>query len=186
MATLYIVLRINRICLKLIVAYDLQASVRRAEARLARHEIPHRRQRADKGSSRMASEARSALWELIRTYDRPDITKTVATLSQRCEALGVTSPSRATVYNFFLRGPGHTYRKRDLPDAVRSTLYNLSEDTMVPGRQVAFQAFNEGNLQAMMFAAGMPWLDLYQAARVSGWRPRSRGLFDAVIRARGI
>ncbi|HVS12347.1 MAG TPA: hypothetical protein VMV46_00345 [Thermoanaerobaculia bacterium] len=75
---------------------------------------------------------------------------------------------------------------RQLPAPVRESLYNLSEDGTVPGHQLAFHCFNYGSLQAMSFAAGLPWLALYQAARLPGWRPRSKGLLDAILRTRGI
>jgi hypothetical protein len=48
-----------------------------------------------------------------------------------------------------------------------------------------FYCLNYGSLAAMSFAAGLPWLDLHQARHLRGWRPRSRGLLDAVLRARG-
>lgn len=56
----------------------------------------------------------------------------------------------------------------------------------MPGPQLAFYCLNYGSLAAISYAAGLPWLDLYQAGRLRGWRPRSRGLLDAVLRARGI
>lgn len=73
-----------------------------------------------------------------------------------------------------------------LPTDVRPCLYNLSDDATVPGRQLAFYCFNYGGGRAASFAAGLPWLDLYQAARLPGWRPKSRGLIQAVLRVRGI
>ena len=57
---------------------------------------------------------------------------------------------------------------------------------MVPGHQLAFYLFHHGDTQALSFAAGMPWLELYQANRMRGWRPTSRGLFLAVLRRRRI
>lgn len=74
----------------------------------------------------------------------------------------------------------------DLPPAVRDALYNLTADSEVPGHQVAFYCFNYGDSAAVSFAAGLPWLALYQAGRLPGFRPRSRGLFEAVMRARGL
>jgi hypothetical protein len=56
----------------------------------------------------------------------------------------------------------------------------------VPGHQLAFYCFDYGSLAAISFAAGLPWLDLYQARRMRGWRPRSFGLLAAVMRRRGL
>ena len=95
-------------------------------------------------------------------------------------------PARASLYNALSRIDGHTYEASGLPPHVRGALYNLSPEGPVPGPQLAFYCFNHGSLAAASFAAGLPWLDLYQAARLRGWRPRSRGLLDAVMRARGI
>ncbi|HEV8240093.1 MAG TPA: hypothetical protein VGS57_12050 [Thermoanaerobaculia bacterium] len=82
--------------------------------------------------------------------------------------------------------PAGSYSIAGLPAAVRATLYNLSDTGEVPGHQLAFYCFNYGGLEAMSFAAGLPWLALYQAARMRGWRPRSRGLLAAVLDAREI
>lgn len=82
--------------------------------------------------------------------------------------------------------PTPPYRIEALKPAVRETLYNLPEAGDVPGHQLAFHCFNYGSTEAMSFAAGMPWLALFQAARLRGWRPRSRGLLEAVLKARRI
>ncbi|HET9765653.1 MAG TPA: hypothetical protein VFS60_02325 [Thermoanaerobaculia bacterium] len=82
--------------------------------------------------------------------------------------------------------PARSYSIVELPAAARVTLYNLSQTGEVPGHQLAFHCFNYGGLEAMSFAAGLPWLALYQAGRMRGWRPRSRGLLTAVLAARGI
>jgi hypothetical protein len=94
---------------------------------------------------------------------------------------GVRPPSRATVYNSLATIEGHTYRVAALPPEARRAVYNLSADASVPGH-----CFNHGSLAAACFAAGLPWLDLYQASRLPGWRPRSRGLLLAAMRARGL
>jgi len=73
-----------------------------------------------------------------------------------------------------------------LPPAVRAALYNLDDDAMVPAAQLAFYCFNYGNLGAMSYAAGMPWLALFQAKRMRGWRFSSKGVLDAVMRVRGV
>jgi hypothetical protein len=51
---------------------------------------------------------------------------------------------------------------------------------------VAFAAFNYGDVHAISFASGLPWLALYQADRVRGWRPKSHALLRAVMADRGI
>lgn len=107
-------------------------------------------------------------------------------LRARCVTLGVTPPSRATVYNYRDRAPVPTLDMRGLPREVRETLYNLSSDAMVPAHQVAFRAINEGGARAVSYAAGLPWLALHRARGLRGWRPRSRGLIVAICRARGI
>ncbi len=108
------------------------------------------------------------------------------TLRERCEALGVRPPARATIYEAMARTPTKLHRIDELPASVREALYNLDGTSQVPGHQLAFYCFNYGDLAAVSFAAGLPWLALYQAARLPGWRARSRGLLDAVLRARKI
>jgi hypothetical protein len=103
-----------------------------------------------------------------------------------CQSSGHRTPARATVYKFLARCDGHIYLAADLPEAVRRALYNLAPDAEVPGHQLAFYCFNYGGLEAISFASGLPWLDLYQAARVRGWRPKSLGLLKAAMRVRGI
>lgn len=107
-------------------------------------------------------------------------------LRQRCEAREQRCPSRATVYTFMRRDPGRSYEVERLPPAVRAALYNLSPAGHVPGAQLAFYCFNYGDLDAIHHASGLPWLPLYQAYRMRGWRPRSRGLLRAVLVTRRI
>ena len=82
--------------------------------------------------------------------------------------------------------PCPTLRKGDLPRAVQDALYNFEADSEVPAHQVAFCCFNYGDLRAMGFAAGLPWLAIHQALRLPGYRARSRGPVEAVALARGI
>jgi hypothetical protein len=110
----------------------------------------------------------------------------LAELQAFCAGAGLPCPTRATVYAFMARGPAHRYRLAALPEAVRACLYNLEGSVEVPGHQLAFYAFHYGSTRALCFAAGLPWLDLYQAARLPGWRPRSRGLLEAVLCQRRI
>jgi hypothetical protein len=107
-------------------------------------------------------------------------------IGERCRNEGLHPPSRATVYKLLGILPTPSYLVADLPPAVRSALYNLEPESRVPGHQVAFYCFNYGDLGAVSFAAGLPWLALYQARRLPGYRAKSRGLLHAVIRARGI
>jgi hypothetical protein len=107
-------------------------------------------------------------------------------LAAVCGAAGLRTPSRASLYNALETIAGHSYAIRSLPPAVIETLYNLSPTGTVPGHQLAFYCLNDGSLDALSYAAGLPWLDLYQARRLRGWRPRSRGLLDAVMRVRGV
>ena len=108
------------------------------------------------------------------------------TVDRRCREQGLTPPSRATLYKLVAGLPTTTYRLGDLPPAVQSALYNLEPDSEVPAHQIAFYCFNYGDLRAMSFAAGLPWLALYQARRLPGFRARSRGLLEAVATARGL
>lgn len=105
-------------------------------------------------------------------------------VSAVCAAAGLRIPSRASLYNALAGLDGNWYDIASLPRPVASTLYNLAESGKVPGRQLAFYCFNYGSVAAISYAAGLPWLDLYQAARLRGWRPRSRGLLTAVTRLR--
>lgn len=97
---------------------------------------------------------------------------------------GWRPPARATLYAALAGLEGSRHDLAELPAPVRAALYNLAPGTTVPGHQVAFYCFNYGSLAAVSFAAGLPWLDLHQAARSRGWRPRSRGLLLAALAAR--
>jgi hypothetical protein len=103
-----------------------------------------------------------------------------------CVGSGLRMPSRASLYNAFSTIDGHSYPIASLPADVAATLYNLDGTGTVPGRQLAFYCFNYGGLAVMSYAAALPWLDLHQAGRLRGWRPRSRGLLRAVLRVRGV
>ena len=100
------------------------------------------------------------------------------------QAAGSGHPSRASLYNTLPRIPGHVYRVALLPPHVKEALYNLGPDGEVPGHQLAFYCFNHGSLAAVSYGAGLPWLDLYQALHLRGWRPRSLGLLQAAVRMR--
>ncbi len=103
-----------------------------------------------------------------------------------CREAGYRVPARATLYSFMAKAPTRLYSSARLPVAAQAALYNLDSKARVPGHQLAFYCFNYGDLAALCFAAGLPWLSLYQAARMRGFRGKSRGLLEAVLRARGI
>lgn len=107
-------------------------------------------------------------------------------IEDRCTSRGLAPPSRATVYRLMASLACPTYRVGDLPGPVRRALYNLGPGSEVPGHQVAFYCFNYGEIAAVSFASGLPWLALYQALRLPGYRKKSRGLIEAAAAARGI
>jgi hypothetical protein len=145
-----------------------------------------RRARADRGRSRMPEPIRAFLNEVLSGVDRPrflDIETEVARFSKN---RGLPCPSRATLYHYFASAPAGTLDWNDLPIAVQRALYNLGEGVRVPAHQVVFAAFNYGDIEAISFASGLPWLALYQADRVRGWRPKSHSLLRAVMKGRGL
>jgi hypothetical protein len=165
-------------------AFDLAASLARAEERIAA--TTTRRRRSDAGQLRLAPGARAALRRLVLGAERPRMVDLERELATACRRARTRPPARATVYAALALIEGHRYQAAALPPHVRAVLYNLDLSAAVPGHQLAFYCFNYGGLDALSFAAGLPWLDLYQAARLGGWRPRSRGVLEAVLRARGI
>lgn len=106
-------------------------------------------------------------------------------LERLCAAEGLRVPSRGSLYAAFDSIEGHAYDIVSLPPAAAQCLYNLPREGRVSGRQLVFYCLNYGSLTALSFAAGLPWLDLHQARRLRGWRTRSRGLLEAVLRVRG-
>ena len=162
--------------------HTLNASLERAQARLG-PDI-RRQHRSDRGMSRMDRAVTRRLAALLSGQDRPSIAKTLRDLAKQ---LGDhLPPARASVYKFMAREVLHYYRSADLPAAIQAALYNLPVSAKVPGHQLVFYCFCYGDLSAMSFAAGLPWIDLYQAARMRGWRARSRGLLESVMEARHI
>lgn len=105
-------------------------------------------------------------------------------LAEIARSRGWRSPSRATLYATIERLDGSRHEFARLPAAVRDALYNLTSLTPIPGHQLAFYCFNYGSPAAVSFASGLPWLDLHQASRLRGWRPRSRGLLAAALAVR--
>ncbi len=122
----------------------------------------------------------------LHGVERPDLEEVQRSLRTYAIRHRLKPPSRATIYNFVARCPPHEYAMTELPVYVRDALYNLGTSGIIPGHQLAFYAFQYGDVRAASFAAALPWLDLHQADRLRGWRPRSHGLLRAVLRRRGM
>ena len=164
--------------------FSFNNSVLLARQRLERTST--RRKRSDAGRSRLPPVVLAELRASAMEQDRPSMSLLMHRITVRCAAAGTKPPVRASLYNALARIEGHTYAIEDLPAPVAGALYNLAATGRVPGHQLVFYCFNYGSVPAISFAAGLPWLDLYQARRLRGWRPRSAGLLEAVMRARGI
>jgi hypothetical protein len=136
--------------------------------------------------SRIDPRVFSWIVEMTAGYDRPVIATILRQITERCRTEGLNPPSRATVYKLLGTLPTPTYLAADLPPAVKNALYNLGPEAKVPGHQLAFYCFNYGDLAAASFAAGLPWLALHQARRLPGYRAKSRGLLEGVVRVRRI
>ncbi len=123
---------------------------------------------------------------MLLGIDRPPMVAVERAVNDLCAWHGQRPPARASLYNALPRFEGHSYDRASLPAHVRHALYNLEPQGRIRGAQLAYYCFNYGTLPAVSFAAGLPWLDLYQASWLRGWRPRSRGLLNAVLKARRI
>lgn len=167
--------------------FNLSASLERAQERLkGAARAGGRRPRSDRGTPRVDARTLAILVEACGGYDRPAMSELLARVGKACRAKRLAPPSRASVYKWLATLPTPRYDVAGLPPSVRHALYNLTDDSQVPAHQLAFYCFNYGDLAATSFAAGLPWLALYQAARMPGYRSRSRGLVEAVMRARGL
>lgn len=167
--------------------FNLEKSIERAEQRLGmapRGKL--RKPRSDRGKTRIDPRVVDCLSRLASGQERPRMKEMLRELNAACDRRGLEAPSRATVYKLLARLPAPTYRLGELPAPVRDALYNLAPDSDVPAHQLAFYCFNYGSLEAVSFAAGLPWLAIYQAMRLRGYRPKSRGLIEAVTRTRRI
>jgi hypothetical protein len=164
--------------------FDLTKSQEEAARRL--RAASRRRIRSDRGRSRLPAAVLAEVRASALGLNRPPVAELQRRIAALCTARGLRTPSRASLYNAFAAIEGHAYEIDALPPPLLEVLYNLAPTGLVSGRQLAFHCFNYGSLAALGYAAGLPWLDLYQARRLRGWRPRSRGLLDAVMRARGI
>ena len=167
--------------------FDFAATMERARRRFgAAPGLPSRSPRSDRGVARLPDGVLAIVTRAFSGQDRPRTRDLLAAIAAECRRRRLAPPSRATVYKWMDSVPCRRHRMGDLPAAVRATLFNLAPGSAVPAHQVVFCCFNHGDLAAMSFAAGMPWLALHQALRVPGFRGRSRGLLEAVARARGI
>ena len=164
--------------------FDLTESLRGAEHRFTRSSP--RRRRSDAGQLRLSPFVLRAFRALVMGTERPSIASTQRTLAAACRSRGLRPPSRASLYNALRSVRGHQYAASALPPHVRLSLYNLGPEAVVPGPQLVFYGLHYGSVNAASYVLGLPWLDLYQAARRRGWRPRSRGLLLAAMRLRGI
>lgn len=158
--------------------------MKRAEKRLG--QATPGKPRRDRGQSRLPAELAAELNRLLQGQERPPVRSLLRQLEAFCTPRGLAVPARATIYAAMAQAPTPGHEIAELSPAVRETLYNLAAEGPVPGHQLAFHCLNYGSTEAICFAAGLPWLALYQAARVPGWRPRSRGLLEAVLRVRRI
>ncbi len=166
--------------------FDIGASQERARRRLQSAPKVGRRPRSDRGRLRIDPRVLAVLVDATASYDRPSMAEILKRVGERCRPKRLTPPSRASVYKLLGTLPTPSYRFAELPAAVQNALYNLGPDSDVPAHQIAFYCFNYGDVEAMSFAAGLPWLALYQALRTPGHRPKSRGLLEAVAVARGL
>lgn len=162
--------------------FSLESSIAQAERRLG---LTHKPRRADAGRSRLPTVVEAELGRLLSGYERPRIADVHRELDRFCRRRRLTTPSRSTLYNVLQRVTPPSFDKSQLPGAVRRTLHNVDAGP-IPGHQVAFAAFNYGDTKALSFAAGLPWLCLYQSARLRGWRPQSFALLQAILAYRGI
>lgn len=162
--------------------FNLDSSLERAARRLG----GTRRRRSDAGVGRLPARLERVLEQQLQVAERPRIRDVERTLVTTCARLGLRVPARATIYNAIERCPAPTYHGRALPAAVQRALYNVDLDAEIDAAQIAFYAFNYGELEAVCWASALPWLALHHALRMRGWRPKSRGLLLAVAHRRRI
>lgn len=168
-------------------AFDLKKSIDEAERRFgsgAASDVPRRRR--DAGVSRLHPELLALIESLLLQTERTPVNGLIESAAVFCKARGLRVPSRTTIYGLIDALELPRVSMADLPPAAQRALYNLEPQSAVPGSQVAFACFNYGGLEAMCYAAGLPWLFLYRASKMRGWRPKSRNLLVAAMRARHI
>ncbi len=169
--------------------FDLTKSLARASERFGpntNEDAKARRSRSDRGRSRLPGPILEFLNQALSGMDRPRFADLDAKVKYFCKKHGFSCPSKATLYQYQAIAPVSVFEFGSLPVPVRRALYNFSEGSKIPAHQVVFAAFNYGDVEAISFAAGLPWLALCQADRVRGWRPKSYALFRAVMKGRGL
>lgn len=168
--------------------FNLKESIANAEKRLGQGQFEQskRKRRSDIGQSRLPKALEAKLVALLSRHERPTVNALRQQLTSFCKRRGYRTPSRSRIYKAMQETHGPRYHIEQLPHDVRAALYNLPQEGNVPGHQLVFYALNYGNIRAVMYASGLPWLALYQAYRLGGWRPKSRGLLRAVMRVRRI
>jgi hypothetical protein len=159
---------------------DLAASIARAEERLGAAGWRRRARRSDAGEPRLSPAVARALRRALLAHERPSVTALRRSLGRN------RLPARSTIYAFMDRVRRPAYPVAGLPPAARAALYNVDAAASVPGHQLVFYCLNYGDLAAISFAASLPWLALHQARRIPGWRPKSRGLLEAIALVRDI
>jgi hypothetical protein len=164
--------------------FNLLGSLDEAKKRFSSRAV--RPTRSDAGRPRMSPKVQRIVESLLCGQERPAMRDLLAQIGERCRDCGEHCPSRATVYTCLSHASGPTYAVRELPTNVRASLYNIGDNAVVSGRQLAFYLFNYGDAQSLSFASGMPWLCLYQAERLRGFRNKSHALLRAIVRARRI
>lgn len=167
---------------------DLQKSIEKAGARFKHGDFTkqNRQKRSDIGQFRITKAVLEHLRSLLLGQDKPEPQEILEKIKKFCAQNKHRPPSRATIYKVMAKIPSQTFAAQKLPHEVRAVLYNLDLEANIPGHQLAFYCFNYGDLRAISFAAGLPWLCLYQAYRIRGWRPKSLGLLKAVLCTRRI
>ena len=166
-------------------AFSLEDSLERAQRRLGRAT----RRRSDRGTSRFPQEVDRWLTTLLHGREKPRFTQVHRELRELCDASGLPTPTRSSLYNAVRRVRVPEVRWDALPETVQTSLYNLEPNDpgdLIPGDQVVFHAFNYGEPRALSFASAMPWLCLVRADTRRGWRPKSHALLRSVMRYRGL
>ncbi len=166
------------------MGFDFEASQRNAAARLGAD--TGRARRRDSGLLRLDPHVIALVREELLGQAKPDMSALHDLIKKRCALVRRRCPSRSSLYTIADKVSGHTYLASELPVWVRDVLHNVDPTSAVPGRQVAFACINSGDTRALSFAASLPWLDLFQARRMRGFRAKSVGLLDAICAARGI
>ncbi len=166
--------------------FNLESSIQKAQQRLRHTRLSTRKKRSDRGKLRLHRGIQSYLNKQLAGHVRPAMKQVLRNLRNHCLQKNLRCPSRAFVYQYLRKIELPRVRVNALPRPVQQALYNFANYSVVPQHQLAFYCLNYGDISAISFAAGLPWLALYQAARMRGWRPKSRGLLRAIMKTRNI